>query len=356
MYQYQDYQKKKSWTISLKKLILVIFFFIIIFILLGYSEENIFNKNENWKKTDNRTENIEDIFDLIIQENVKKELKNWDNFKKLSLFSLSKESSEFNKIDNIIFYGPPGTGKTFISEEIAKVFSFYYKEADFSTVIFAGSSEKKQKDLFDEAKRITKKLRKGKKENKTEIFVTVLLNEIDSIAQRSSGLINSHKDGEATSLMKNIDDVYKNYPEILLIGTTNRIESIDEALLRPGRFTRKIFVPYITDEKEIELMIDKLRNWLNNCSKTEENKEKWKNEHNDHSFNIGNNFWEEIKKDENTKKILHNTSFIFLLESFKKYLSSNFEKNSFKSEEFLTFLKNESRKIFQKKHFETKLR
>jgi transitional endoplasmic reticulum ATPase len=125
-----------------------------------------------------------------------------------------------------IFYGPPGTGKTLFAKAIASQLdaTILVVSGPEITDMYVGESERKLRDLFAEARR-----------NAPAVLV---FDEFDSIAGRRSGRDDGgSRAGNAivAQLLTELDGFRPEVP-VLIIGTTNRIDIIDDALLRPSRF------------------------------------------------------------------------------------------------------------------------
>jgi cell division protease FtsH len=131
-----------------------------------------------------------------------------------------------------LLYGPPGTGKTLLARAVAGeagVPFFATAGSDF-VEIYVGSGPKKIRALFA----------KARKADKAIIFI----DEIDAVARtRSAGPGNSSQEHDNTliALLAEMDGFTAS--NVVVIGATNRLDSLDPALLRPGRMGSKISVP-----------------------------------------------------------------------------------------------------------------
>lgn len=127
----------------------------------------------------------------------------------------------------ILFYGPPGTGKTLLASAIAG-------ETDSSFFNVTGS-EFVEKYVGVGAKRVRTLFEKARKEAPSIIFI----DEIDAIGARRHSESNNEKDQTLNQLLVEMDGFNKD-DNIIIVGATNRLDLLDEALLRPGRFDRHI--------------------------------------------------------------------------------------------------------------------
>lgn len=129
----------------------------------------------------------------------------------------------------ILFYGPPGTGKTLLACAIAG-------ETNSSFFNVTGS-EFVEKYVGVGAKRVRTLFEKARKDAPSIIFI----DEIDAIGAKRHLESNNEKDQTLNQLLVEMDGFSKD-SNILIIGATNRLDLLDEALLRPGRFDRHIHI------------------------------------------------------------------------------------------------------------------
>ena len=143
----------------------------------------------------------------------------------------------------VILVGPPGTGKTLLAKAVAGeagVPFFSISGSDF-VEMFVGVGASRVRDLFDE----------GKKNAPCIIFI----DEIDAVARkRGTGMGGGHDEREQTlnQLLVEMDGFGVN-EGIIVMAATNRVDILDPAILRPGRFDRKVGVgrPDIKGREEI---------------------------------------------------------------------------------------------------------
>ncbi|AKL94502.1 ATP-dependent zinc metalloprotease FtsH [Clostridium aceticum] len=140
----------------------------------------------------------------------------------------------------IMFYGPPGTGKTLLASAVAGETK--------STFFTASGSEFVEKYVGVGAKRVRTLFEKAKKEAPSVIFI----DEIDAIGAKRHLDSNNEKDQTLNQLLIELDG-FNTDQSVVVIAATNRLDLLDEALLRPGRFDRHMFIgnPNVRAREEI---------------------------------------------------------------------------------------------------------
>ena len=155
-----------------------------------------------------------------------------------------KNPQEFTAIGakmptGIIFYGPPGTGKTFLAKAIAGEAGvpFFHKSGSDFVELFVGKGAKTVRDLFSEARK--------------KAPCIIFIDEIDAVGKKRSANASGNDEREQTlNEFLNQLDGFENNEGILVISATNRLETLDEALIRPGRFGKHISIPRPKNAKE----------------------------------------------------------------------------------------------------------
>ena len=148
-----------------------------------------------------------------------------------------KHKEAFDYVDvetpkGILLHGPPGTGKTLIAKALAKM-----TESNFISIKgpellskWVGESEKGVREIFRKARQAAPCI--------------IFLDEVDALVpRRASGGSESHVTENVVSQILTEIDGLEELHNVLIIGATNRLDIVDEALLRPGRFDRIIQVP-----------------------------------------------------------------------------------------------------------------
>jgi proteasome regulatory subunit len=133
----------------------------------------------------------------------------------------------------VLLHGPPGTGKTLLAKAVA-----HETNAHFMRVV---GSELVQKYIGEGARLVRELFELGKKKAPTIIFI----DEIDAIgASRTEANTSGDREVQRTlmQLLAGMDG-FENRGDVKIIGATNRIDILDRALLRPGRFDRIIEIP-----------------------------------------------------------------------------------------------------------------
>jgi cell division protease FtsH len=131
----------------------------------------------------------------------------------------------------LLLYGPPGTGKTLLAKAVAHESGAHFYSASAASFVemFAGLGAARIRRLFAEARK-----------NAPSI---IFIDELDAVgAQRSGHGFNREQDQTLNQLLVELDG-FEGAEQVVVMGASNRIQDLDTALLRPGRFDRQLLVP-----------------------------------------------------------------------------------------------------------------
>ncbi|WP_048110726.1 CDC48 family AAA ATPase [Methanoregula formicica] len=141
----------------------------------------------------------------------------------------------------VLLYGPPGTGKTLIAKAVASESGAHFISIAGPEVIskYYGESEQRLREVFEEAR-----------ENAPSI---IFIDELDSIAPRREEVTGEVERRVVAQLLTMMDGLEER-GQVVVIGATNRVDAIDAALRRPGRFDREIEIGVPGEPDRIEIM------------------------------------------------------------------------------------------------------
>ncbi len=124
----------------------------------------------------------------------------------------------------VMVYGPPGCGKTMIAKAVANEIKAHFISVKGPELInkYHGQSEENLRNLFEEASELQPAI--------------IFFDEIDAVAQQRSSQENLRTDARFVNQLLSLMDGIEDYGRICVMAATNRVELIDNALLRPGRF------------------------------------------------------------------------------------------------------------------------
>src|SRR5256886_2422405 len=141
----------------------------------------------------------------------------------------------------LLLYGPPGTGKTLLAKAVANESgaNFYSASASSFVEMFAGLGAARIRKLFDAARK-----------NAPAI---VFIDELDAVgAARTGQGFNREQDQTLNQLLVELDG-FEERAQVVVMGASNRLQDLDPALLRPGRFDRQVLIdaPDLAGREEI---------------------------------------------------------------------------------------------------------
>lgn len=245
--QLQKYAEKHNVTISTKAeesnslwmnllftilpLIIMVFFF---YMMMGQASQGgrgggMMNFGKSKVKPANAKENKVRFSDVAGEEEEKQEL--------VEVVEFLKNPKKFTRLgakipSGVLLEGPPGTGKTLLAKAVAGeagVPFFSISGSDF-VEMFVGVGASRVRDLFDQAKKAAPSI--------------IFIDEIDAVGRRrGSGMGGGHDEREQTLNQLLVEmDGFNGDEGVIVMAATNRADVLDPALLRPGRFDRKILV------------------------------------------------------------------------------------------------------------------
>jgi len=152
----------------------------------------------------------------------------------------------FNKLGieppkGVLLFGPPGTGKTLIAKAVANESGAHFIPIAGPEVIskYYGESEQRLREIFEDAQ-----------QNAPSI---IFIDELDSIAPRREE-VTGEVERRVVAQLLTIMDGLKERGQVVIIGATNRVDAIDPALRRPGRFDREIEIGVPNENDRIEIL------------------------------------------------------------------------------------------------------
>ncbi|HIM94807.1 MAG TPA: ATP-dependent metallopeptidase FtsH/Yme1/Tma family protein [Campylobacterales bacterium] len=177
-------------------------------------------------------------------EDVKEELEEVIDFLR---FPQKYKSFDIRLPKGVLLIGPPGVGKTLIAKAVAGEAGvpFFYQSGASFVHIYVGMGAKRVSELFAKAKEMSPSI--------------IFIDEIDAVGKSRGGQNNDEREATLNQLLTEMDG-FEESSGVMLIAATNKIEVLDEALLRAGRFDRRIHISLPNFSERLETLELYLKN------------------------------------------------------------------------------------------------
>ncbi|NWF67131.1 MAG: ATP-dependent metallopeptidase FtsH/Yme1/Tma family protein [Campylobacterales bacterium] len=256
-----DVRETKNLTddiVNIAILAILIFFVLLIFRGVKKEQEKADNIQNEQKKIfavqSNQIESLtQDIFpqksdikfeDVAGIEEVKEELVEIIDFLKNP--TLYKDfGAKMPK--GVLLVGPPGVGKTMIAKAVAGEAGvpFFYHSGSSFVQIYAGVGPKRVRELFSKAKSVAPSI--------------IFIDEIDAVGKARGGFRNDEREATLNQLLTSMDG-FEDSSGVIVIAATNKIDMLDDALLRSGRFDRRVYISLPNFEERVKVLEVHLKN------------------------------------------------------------------------------------------------
>ena len=176
--------------------------------------------------------------DVAGVEGVKEELK--------EIIDFLKNPKKYREFDislpkGVLLVGPPGVGKTLIAKAVAGEADvpFFYQSAASFVQIYVGMGAKRVSELFSKAKEMSPSI--------------IFIDEIDAVGKSRGGQNNEEREATLNQLLTEMDG-FEESSGVMVIAATNKIEVLDDALLRAGRFDRRVHIGLPDFKERVETL------------------------------------------------------------------------------------------------------
>ena len=153
----------------------------------------------------------------------------------------------------VLMIGPPGVGKTLIAKAVAgeACVPFFYQSGSSFVEIYVGMGAKRVRELFNRAKMMAPSI--------------IFIDEIDAVGKARGEMSNVERDSTLNQLLTQMDG-FEDNSGVIVIAATNKIELMDPALLRSGRFDRRIFLSLPDFKDRLKILEIYMRDKKNNIN------------------------------------------------------------------------------------------
>jgi ATP-dependent metalloprotease FtsH len=230
-----EYEEESTSTIDILLLIIMIIFTLYIVSMIRESRDRQESILEEQREETNSTISQQNILpqlsnvnfsDVAGIDDVKEELE--------EIIDFLRNPSRYRSFDirlpkGVLLIGPPGVGKTLIAKAVAGEADvpFFYQSASSFVQIYVGMGAKRVNELFNKAKQMAPSI--------------IFIDELDAVGKSRGGMNNDERESTLNQLLTEMDG-FEESSGVMVIAATNKIEVLDEALLRAGRFDRRVHI------------------------------------------------------------------------------------------------------------------